>query len=70
MHTKDRSKNQQSELTPDQRLREVASLLAGALIHLRMRDETAHEVTPNDPTNSSPMGLEVGENPRLTVVNG
>ena len=55
-----------SDLTPDQRLRELASLFAAALLRLRKQDPAAFE----NSRDSLPNRLAVRPNPSVTVHTG
>jgi len=63
-----------ARLTPEERLREVATILAGGLLRLRDRaalpNPTAPHPAPEIPATASTQGLEVPANKSVTVHGG
>jgi len=56
-----------ASLTPEDRFREVAALLAAGLLHLRATDDPAGRPAPEKSSNSTPNCLEL---PGETVLSG
>lgn len=60
-----------SSLTPDERLSEVAAILAGGFLRLHVRAAlSGGNPAPENPPNSDRAGLEVSEETVLTVHSG
>ncbi len=63
-----------STLTPDERLREVAAILAGGIVRLRLRAALpgtgGDEPGAEKPLENEPNCLEVGPEVRLSVHTG
>jgi hypothetical protein len=56
-----------ARLSPDERLREVAAILATGVLRLRRRAALPAENAQKNPVELSPDGLEVPVEPRLSV---
>ncbi|MCX7429091.1 MAG: hypothetical protein NTW96_26135 [Planctomycetia bacterium] len=66
-----RSIDDPSFLTPDERLSEVASILAAGVLRLHARSAfPADNRGPGESPNSAPSGLEVSEETVLSVQRG
>lgn len=58
-------------LTPDERLHQVAAILARGILRIKdARRASADTTSPDPPPETSRDGLEVSVEPRLSVVRG
>ncbi len=56
-----------SELTPDERLKQIAAILARGVRRYHLQLRRSESCTEKEVPRSSANGLEVGDDPRLSV---